>query len=300
MTWHVTFLRTHHGLYSRWLVKILTSTDVWEMNTAKVKLKSNFISSAHTQDLFGTSVALDMAHKDETVRGLISNGCFVWCVITTHLSFLENQNSTLQVKSESGIKTSLWRFFVWKCFISISSLLCSLFCCVRLAFRFVLRGFRPGVGWQLSCGLVLLWQFFCWRWSQDAHGRLTVTYDFRFGNKSYHNPHLLHHLVQRCVLWEKKNTTKNLLRYDRKKQEILTMNPSSPYCPWEKYVLPHHVDCRGPSSWSQSNSNMVLLLQPALHLFQLSSKVMSCDARWKGELFHLRRGCRENKDSLLL
>lgn len=56
---------------------ILTSTDVSEMDTVEVKLKSNSISSAHTQDLFGTSVALDMAHKDETVRGLICNGCFV-------------------------------------------------------------------------------------------------------------------------------------------------------------------------------------------------------------------------------
>lgn len=44
-------------------------------------------------------------------------------------------------------------------------------------------------------------------------------------------------------------------------------------------VCPHQVVFRVIASRPQSNPNMVLLLQPALHLFQLGVEVMRCDAR---------------------
>lgn len=37
---------------------------------------------------------------------------------------------------------------------------------------------------------------------------------------------------------------------------------------------------------------MVVFLQPALYLLHLDGEVVSRDAMRKGELFHLRRGCR--------
>lgn len=98
--------------------------------------------------------------------------------------------------------------FLWKCFISIGSLLYRPFCCVRVTNRrdgcFALRGIRTRVVGLRSCGHVLpfLWQFLCWRWSEDAHGCLTVTYGFWLRNKSHHHLHLLHYLLQSCVLWK--------------------------------------------------------------------------------------------------
>lgn len=133
---------------------------------------------------------------------------FAGCIIITN--FVKSLQNTLRVEPDWEIYTKMWHsstdVFVCVKMFYFKSLLYGSFCCVHV----VNCGFRTGVGRLRSCCLALLflWQFFCWRWSQDAHGCLAVTYDFWFGNKSHHHSHLLHHLLQSRVLWKKKKKDK--------------------------------------------------------------------------------------------
>lgn len=55
---------------------------------------------------------------------------------------------------------------------------------------------------------------------------------------------------------------------------------------------PHQIVSRLTTFCPQSHSYVVVFLQPALYLLHLDCEVVSGDAMCKGELFHLRRGCR--------
>lgn len=82
-------------------------------------------------------------------------------------------------------------------FMSTTLLLYRLFCRVCVV---------SGVVRLRRCRLIslLLRQLLRGRRSEDARGCFTIAYDFWFGNKSHHYLHLLHYLLQGCVLWKRK------------------------------------------------------------------------------------------------
>lgn len=57
-------------------------------------------------------------------------------------------------------------------------------------------------------------------------------------------------------------------------------------------LYPHQIVSRLTTFCPQSHSYVVVFLQPALYLLHLDGEVVSCDAVCKGELLHLRGGCR--------
>lgn len=71
-----------------------------------------------------------------------------------------------------------------------------------------------------GCGpLFFLCQFLCWGGSQDTHGSSALTFDFWLGNEPHQHSHLLHHLLQSCVLWKRRRTSVSML--------VLLRNPNN-------------------------------------------------------------------------